>query len=112
MAIEDDDILQEFLIESSENLGRLDQEMVELEQHPDLIAGNLKPLLPPGVGLSLPSVVEGSDYSLRICGGNLSESVWFEDRFGPLSITLVELISSALPTSVGPPAGTARFRPG
>ena len=35
MATEDDDILREFLIESSENLARLDLEMVELEQHPD-----------------------------------------------------------------------------
>ncbi len=35
MAIEDDEIQREFLIESFENLARLDQEMVELEQHPD-----------------------------------------------------------------------------
>ena len=35
MSMEDDDILREFLTESSENLVRLDQEMVELEQHPD-----------------------------------------------------------------------------
>jgi two-component system chemotaxis sensor kinase CheA len=34
MATEDDDILREFLIESAENLARLDQEMVELEQDP------------------------------------------------------------------------------
>jgi two-component system chemotaxis sensor kinase CheA len=42
MSTEDDDILREFLIESSENLARLDQEMVELEQQPDrqdLVAG-------------------------------------------------------------------------
>ncbi len=34
MATEDDDIIREFLIESVENLARLDQEMVELEQDP------------------------------------------------------------------------------
>ena len=40
----DDDIIREFLIESSENLARLDQEMVELEQQPersDLLASSL-----------------------------------------------------------------------
>ncbi len=35
MATEDDEILREFLIESAENLARLDQEMLELEQQPD-----------------------------------------------------------------------------
>ena len=30
----------------------------------NVLAGNLKPLLPPGVGLSTPSVVKGADYSL------------------------------------------------
>jgi hypothetical protein len=59
----------------------------------NMIAGNLKPLLPPGVGLSLPSVVQGTDYSLRICGGNLSETLCFEDRLGPFRITLVEVIA-------------------
>ena len=40
--MEDLDIIKEFVIESSENLGRLDREMVELEQRPadaDLLAG-------------------------------------------------------------------------
>ncbi len=32
--MEDQEIIKEFLIESNENLARLDQEMVELEQHP------------------------------------------------------------------------------
>ena len=42
MPSEEDDILREFLIESAENLSRLDQEMVELERNPgrqDLLAG-------------------------------------------------------------------------
>ena len=40
--MEDQEIINEFLIESNENLARLDQEMVELEQRPDdaeLLAG-------------------------------------------------------------------------
>src|SRR5580704_10276753 len=32
---EDQETIQEFLVESIENLSRLDQELVELEKHPD-----------------------------------------------------------------------------
>ena len=32
--MDEEDIIQEFLIESDENLARLDQEMVELERQP------------------------------------------------------------------------------
>jgi len=60
----------------------------------NMIAGNLKPLLPPGVGLSLPSVVEGSDYSLRICGGNLAETLYLADPLGPFRIILLEVVSN------------------
>jgi CheY-specific phosphatase CheX len=60
----------------------------------NVIAGNLKPLLPTGVGVSLPSVVEGRNYSLRICGGNLSETLYFEDDFGRFRITLVEVVAA------------------
>jgi len=42
--------------------------------------------------LSIPSVVEGRDYSLRICGGgNLFERLDFADETGPFRITLVEV---------------------
>jgi len=59
----------------------------------NVLAGNLKPLLPPGVALSLPSVVQGTDYSLRLCGGNLSETLSFDDGHGRFQITLVEVIT-------------------
>jgi len=71
----------------------LDDVRDSLGELTNVIAGNLKPLLPPGVGISLPCVVQGSDYSLRVCGNNLSESLYFEDRFGPFRITLVEVIA-------------------
>jgi chemotaxis protein CheX len=58
----------------------------------NVIAGNLKPLLPPGVALSFPSVVQGSDYCLRLCGGNLSETIYLEDGIGPFRLALVEVI--------------------
>jgi len=34
MSVEDQEVIHEFLIESSENLARLDQEIVELERRP------------------------------------------------------------------------------
>ena len=36
----------------------------------NMIGGNFKSVLPAGTGLSMPSVVEGSNYSHRICGAN------------------------------------------
>jgi chemotaxis protein CheX len=57
----------------------------------NMIAGNLKAVLPPGVALSMPSVVEGRDYSLRICGGNDVSLMTFWSQLGAFRITLVEL---------------------
>jgi len=59
----------------------------------NMMAGNLKPLLPPGVGLSLPCVVQGTDYSMRMCGGNLNESLCFADGLGRFRVTLVEVVA-------------------
>ena len=57
----------------------------------NMLAGNLKSVLPSGVVLSMPSVIEGSDYSLKICGKRSIERVPFwstEDIFG---VTLVDI---------------------
>jgi chemotaxis protein CheX len=58
----------------------------------NVLAGNLKPLLPPGVGLSIPSVVQGSDFSFSICGGSVSETIFFRDELGVFRVTLVQLL--------------------
>jgi chemotaxis protein CheX len=58
----------------------------------NMIAGNLKPVLPRGVALSMPSVIEGSDYAVRICGGNLAKSVRFSSVAGDFLVTLVEML--------------------
>jgi chemotaxis protein CheX len=58
----------------------------------NVIAGNLKPILPAGVGLTFPSVVQGSDYCLRTCGGNLSETLTLADPLGPFQVTLLEVV--------------------
>src|SRR5699024_5851946 len=48
----------------------------------NMIGGNLKTILPPGVELSLPSVVIGADYSVTICGGRLVNRWTFEEELG------------------------------
>ncbi len=58
----------------------------------NMLGGNLKSVLPHGVVLSMPSVVEGSDYSLRLCGGKaVIERVAYRSPDGVFWITLVEL---------------------
>jgi chemotaxis protein CheX len=58
----------------------------------NMLAGNLKSVLPPNVGLSMPSVVEGTDYSLRLCGGNLADRVSFTSAVGVISVTMIEMV--------------------
>ena len=63
----------------------------------NMIGGNLKSVLPHGVVLSMPSVVEGSDYSLRICGGNAAvQRLAYASAEGAFWVTLVELPDRAL----------------
>jgi chemotaxis protein CheX len=58
----------------------------------NMLGGNLKSVLPRGVVLSMPSVVEGSDYSLRVCGGHaVVERVAYRSPAGVFWVTLVEL---------------------
>jgi len=61
----------------------------------NMLAGNLKSVLPHGIGLSMPSVVEGTDYSLRICGGNLVDRMPFTSAMGVIWVTLIELLEHA-----------------
>lgn len=55
----------------------------------NVLAGNLKPLLPHGVGLSSPSVVRGADYSLRVCGETVCEQLEFSEGAGKFRVTLI-----------------------
>ncbi|MGB9604745.1 MAG: chemotaxis protein CheX [Bryobacteraceae bacterium] len=56
----------------------------------NMIAGNLKPVLPPGVVLSMPTLVEGTDYALRILGGNLAGMIAFACPSGVFWVSLIE----------------------
>jgi CheY-specific phosphatase CheX len=61
----------------------------------NMVAGNLKSLLPRGVVLSLPSVVVGSDYGLSVCGVSAVERITFSSATGNFRITLIEILRSA-----------------
>ncbi len=58
----------------------------------NMIAGNLKTILPPGTVLSAPAVVEGSRFTLKICGGNDSLRIEFDSSTGPFTVTLVQTL--------------------
>jgi len=55
----------------------------------NMIAGNLKAVLPGATGISTPVVVEGSACTLRICGGNLVDRLAFSSPGGIVGVTLV-----------------------
>ena len=59
----------------------------------NMIGGNLKSVLPPGVVLSMPSVVEGPDSALGISGGNEFQSSSFASEAGSFEVTLVRVIA-------------------
>ncbi len=61
----------------------------------NMLAGNLKSVLPHGIGLSMPSVVEGTDYSLRVCGGSLIDRMAFTGELGVVWVTLIEMLDEA-----------------
>jgi chemotaxis protein CheX len=58
----------------------------------NMIGGNLKSVLPSGVGLSMPSVVRGRNYSIKICGGNLTSRQSFRTADSSFWVTLVEVV--------------------
>ena len=58
----------------------------------NMLGGNLKSVLPTGVALSMPTVVEGTDYALHLCGGNASSEVSLASDLGVFSVTLVQLV--------------------
>jgi len=57
----------------------------------NMIAGNLKSVLLPGVALSMPSVVEGTDYTVRLCGDSVISRSGFLSELGAFWVTLIEM---------------------
>jgi chemotaxis protein CheX len=58
----------------------------------NMIGGNLKALLPPVVQLSMPSVVRGESYAMRICHAVTACRLAFDSEFGLFWVTLVEFV--------------------
>jgi len=56
----------------------------------NMIAGNLKCTLCPGIRISPPSVVEGSSYSMHLCGGRVVYRSGFETDQGPFWLTVFD----------------------
>ncbi len=56
----------------------------------NVIGGNIKALLPGECHLSLPAVVDGSDYSVRVPGSRLVTRVPFRSPLGTLSVSLLQ----------------------
>jgi CheY-specific phosphatase CheX len=59
----------------------------------NMIGGNLKSALMSGIRLSLPSIVSGSDYSVRVCGATIRKRMAFQCGVGPFWITVLTLQS-------------------
>jgi chemotaxis protein CheX len=57
----------------------------------NILGGNLKPILPHGSAISMPSVVEGYPHSLRICGNNPLIRLAFQGEAGVFWITVAGL---------------------
>ena len=55
----------------------------------NMIGGNLKCVLTRGIRLSMPSVVDGSDYSVRVCHSEVRERLAFQCAEGLFWITVL-----------------------
>jgi chemotaxis protein CheX len=55
----------------------------------NMIGGNLKCIFSAGIRLSMPSVVDGSDYSVRVCGAEIRERLAFECAEGLFWVTVL-----------------------
>jgi chemotaxis protein CheX len=57
----------------------------------NMVAGNLKGVMPQGVALSMPTVVAGSDYSLRLCGVVAREAWRFAGDGVQIEVVVLEM---------------------
>lgn len=58
----------------------------------NMIGGNLKSVLPKGVAISMPTVVDGRHYSMRVCGDNHVYRMPFASDCGSFWVTLVQML--------------------
>jgi chemotaxis protein CheX len=60
----------------------------------NMVGGNLKASLPSGTHMSIPSVVRGTDYKVRMCGVAESTSFGFSTAHGPFWVHTTRILSS------------------
>ncbi len=56
----------------------------------NMIAGNFKCTLRPGIRVSVPSVVSGMDYAVRLCGTHLAAQMLLETEKGSIRLSILE----------------------
>jgi len=56
----------------------------------NVIAGNLKSVLPAGITMSAPTIIEGKDYKITVCGEKLLDSATFSTDAGCFTVRLIE----------------------
>ncbi len=57
----------------------------------NMIGGNIKSAVAAGLSLSMPSVTDGSDYGLRVCGSQVQDRLSFQCEDGPFWVTLLAM---------------------
>ena len=57
----------------------------------NMVAGNLKSVILHGAELSLPSIVQGSDYSLRVCGQAVVARWCYEIDDLPCMVSIIQM---------------------
>jgi chemotaxis protein CheX len=55
----------------------------------NMIGGNIKSAVAAGLSLSMPSVTDGSDFGLRVCGSEVQDRLAFDCADGPFWVTLL-----------------------
>ena len=56
----------------------------------------MKSAVTTGLSLSMPSVTDGSDYGLRVCGSEIQDRLGFECEEGPFWVTLLAVAPGKL----------------
>jgi chemotaxis protein CheX len=54
----------------------------------NMIGGNLKSIMATDVRLSMPSVIDGANYELRVCGSGIHERMGFQFEGGDFCVTV------------------------
>jgi chemotaxis protein CheX len=55
----------------------------------NMVGGNMKSGMSTGVRLSMPSVMNGKDYDVRVCGSEVKERIGFQCDFGNFWVTVL-----------------------